>query len=284
MSHNLTEVSTFTANVTVPDTGDARTAASVNSAFQSLANRAKYLKEASDASLVAAAIDRGNLKGLIIGPRNASSVGGADIVVESFYGLNIGSTHYGEQAATTVTPGVTSNSTWHYLYAKDDGAGGIAYERSTTAPSASQSYKPGDATRLYICSYYVNGSGNIEPFRKVGNKYLWRRSATAASFSVGVTNTSYANKDLSAFMSPISRIAGIIMKVSNTGAGSFTSMGIRTNGDTTNDFSILGPSAADDPSYLYKEIETDSSHIVQARVDSASGSPIGSIYVDCYYE
>jgi len=44
MSHNLTEVDTYTANVSVPDDGDTRSAASLEGAFQALANRAKYLK------------------------------------------------------------------------------------------------------------------------------------------------------------------------------------------------------------------------------------------------
>lgn len=48
MAHNLTEVETYAANVSVPDDGDARNAASVVSAFQVLADRAKYLKAKAD--------------------------------------------------------------------------------------------------------------------------------------------------------------------------------------------------------------------------------------------
>lgn len=48
MAHNLTEVETYTADVSVPDDGDARNAASVEGAFQALANRAKYLKGKAD--------------------------------------------------------------------------------------------------------------------------------------------------------------------------------------------------------------------------------------------
>lgn len=43
MAHNLTEADTYTANVSVPDAADARTAASVETPFQALTNRAKYL-------------------------------------------------------------------------------------------------------------------------------------------------------------------------------------------------------------------------------------------------
>lgn len=48
MAHNLTETATYTANVSVPDGGDARVAASVEPAFQALANRAAYLKAHMD--------------------------------------------------------------------------------------------------------------------------------------------------------------------------------------------------------------------------------------------
>lgn len=49
MAHNLTESASYFANVSVPDGGDARTAASVETPFQSLANRTKYLKARTDA-------------------------------------------------------------------------------------------------------------------------------------------------------------------------------------------------------------------------------------------
>lgn len=49
MAHNLTESSSFTTNVSVPDGGDARTAASVETPFQALTNRTKYLKARTDA-------------------------------------------------------------------------------------------------------------------------------------------------------------------------------------------------------------------------------------------
>jgi hypothetical protein len=48
MSHTLTEVSTYTSSVTVPDPGDARTAASVEVGFQALSNRTRYIKDTLD--------------------------------------------------------------------------------------------------------------------------------------------------------------------------------------------------------------------------------------------
>lgn len=48
MSHALTEVNAFTADVLVPDPGDDRKAASVEVPFQALANRTKNLKATLD--------------------------------------------------------------------------------------------------------------------------------------------------------------------------------------------------------------------------------------------
>lgn len=48
MAHNLTETNEFTASISVPDPGDDRKSASVNTPFQALANRTKYLKAVQD--------------------------------------------------------------------------------------------------------------------------------------------------------------------------------------------------------------------------------------------
>lgn len=48
MAKNLTEVDEFTANVTVPEGGDSRTAASVETPFQALANRSRNAKNRLD--------------------------------------------------------------------------------------------------------------------------------------------------------------------------------------------------------------------------------------------
>ncbi len=48
MSKNLTEVDEYTANVTVPEGGDARTALSVETPFQALANRSLNAKNRLD--------------------------------------------------------------------------------------------------------------------------------------------------------------------------------------------------------------------------------------------
>lgn len=53
MAENLIEVDEHTANVTVPEDGDLRSAASVRVAFQALANRSRHAKGRIDAMQVA---------------------------------------------------------------------------------------------------------------------------------------------------------------------------------------------------------------------------------------
>lgn len=67
MPTNLTETSTFDATITVPADGDARTAASVVTPFQSLANRSKYLKtltETTGVQKIRSVADNAALKAL----------------------------------------------------------------------------------------------------------------------------------------------------------------------------------------------------------------------------
>lgn len=69
MAKNLTEVDTFTANVTVPEGGDARTASSVEPAFQALANRSLNIKNRIDTLVAARTVQRAvsTLKGVFDG-------------------------------------------------------------------------------------------------------------------------------------------------------------------------------------------------------------------------
>lgn len=61
MAHNLTETATYTANVSVPDDGDLRNAASVEGPFQDIADRTAYLKGRLDGSVATDTSLSGNL-------------------------------------------------------------------------------------------------------------------------------------------------------------------------------------------------------------------------------
>ena len=204
----------------------------------------------------------------MIGARNVSWLSNTQLIVEGFYSHHIFNSPYAAQAAATVTPGSDANDTWHYLYAKDDSGGGIDYVRSTTGPDASQTIKSDDATRIFVCSYYVDGSGNIRPFRKVGNKYTWRRSKIS---NYGISNTSsttYVDLDLAVWMSPLSRTARIEALCIDNGSGLAQ---FRTKGDTTN---VTKQLQADASPLAEFDIETDGSRKVEYRVQTGAGSGI----------
>jgi len=274
MSHDLTEVNEFTANVTVPDNGDALDAASANDAFQALANRTKYLNDQKNLTNTILTATRAGLNGLLIGARNASSSDGSHIVVEGFYSHHIFNSPYAAQAAASVAPGSDSNDTWHYLYAKDDGGGGIDYVRSTTGPDASLTVKSDDATRVFICTYYVDGSGNIRPFQKRGNKYLWRRSKISSYQIATATPSTFTDLSLAPWSSPYSSMVTLeCIFVDSTGFAAF-----RTNGDTTSNAKSVGAGSAQE-----FDIETDGSRVIEYKIDSGT-TPILFINAVGYYE
>lgn len=276
MPHNLTEVSTFTANVSVPDTGDARTAASVETPFQALANRAKYLKNENDTRIADLLGLKTELAGFSIGVRNVSSSNGTDIVVAAFAQRFIGGASYPAQTYASVAPGYSSVSTWHYLYAYDN-SGAIAYERSTTGPDASYTFKTGDTSRVFVCSYYADSSGNVRPFFKSGNKYTWRRSAIA-SYAINSTGaTSYVDLNLATWMSPLSTMVRLECLCTDSGSGIAQ---FRTNGDTANVTKAL---QADVNPMDEFDIETDASQVIEFRVTGGT-LPIAFVFAVGYYE
>lgn len=81
MAKILTDVSTFSADVTVPEGGDARTAVSVEPAFQKLANRTRYAKDLLDAKGMYA---RFPISGASVAHATKLTLGAADIDSEDF--------------------------------------------------------------------------------------------------------------------------------------------------------------------------------------------------------
>lgn len=275
MPTTLTDSPVFDPNnVVVPSDGDNRNAASVNVAFQTLANRTKYLNDQVTATNATVFATRAGLNGIIVGAKNAFSSDGTHITVEGFYKHHINNAPYSAGAAASVAPGSDSNDTWHFLYAKDDGGGGIDYERSTIGPDASMTIKNGDPTRIYILSYYVDGSGNIRPFQKRGNKYLWRRSKISDYTIATAKPSTFTDQSLSAWVSPYSSMATIeCLRADGTDVAEF-----RTNGDTTNVTKKV-PIAT----ILEFDIETDGSQVIEYRI--LGDTPIlFAIYAVGYYE
>jgi hypothetical protein len=275
MPLNLTPANVFTDPVAVPVTGEARSAASVEVPFQALTNRTHYLNDQKNLTNANLAALKGVFTGLHIGAKNAYS-NGNNIIVHGFQLIYIDNVAYAAQAEETVTPGSDSNDTWHYLYAYE-ALGVIEYTRSTTGPDPSHTFKSDDDSRVFICSYYVDGSGNIRPFRKVGSEYTWRRSGIA-NYGVGSTSsTGYVDLNLSAWMSPLSRLARIEALVTDATNGTAD---YRTKGDTANVTKTL---QADGNLSAEFEIETDSSRLIQHRVQSGT-APFSFVFAIGYRE
>jgi hypothetical protein len=158
-------------------------------------------------------------------------------------------------------------------------AGAIAFESSTTAPAAGLVFKTSDTTRRYITCYRTNGSSVILPFRKVGNKYIYARQETPAAsaliaLSAGAA-TSLTDVSLASWMPPHSRIALVEAKF-NPVRGSFDTCELRGKSAGTGENYLMqfeGVNGVGQPSddAFYKDFElvTDSSQVIQYKVNSS---------------
>lgn len=230
MPTTLSETATFGASVAVPATGEARTAASVQTPFQELTNRSAWTK--------------GALNGLLLGTRllYSNSAGSAtDVFVGPIATLVLGSRVLSSSAALEVpTPGGgLAAETWYYVYAYDS-SGTLAVEASTTAPESSLTFKTSDTTRRYLGCFRTSTGSVVLPFRSVNGRYSYRASWDTASElqvllgSTGVSATDVilarggtATKEL---IPPHTRMARVQSSLSATG-GEATAAFL-TKGDT----------------------------------------------------
>mgnify|MGYP006985671824 CR=1 FL=1 len=94
-----------------------------------------------------------------------------------------GTYHVLASAGATVTEaaleggGSLAADSWYYLYAYRSGGGSLAYEISTTAPSASRRFKAGDTTRRYLGCVRTTAAGAPLAFEASRGQYRFRRSA-----------------------------------------------------------------------------------------------------------
>jgi hypothetical protein len=261
MPTNLTDVSTFSSPVAVPASGDSRTAASVSTPFQSLANRTKYLYDAL-------------LNGVLVGGDGCYSSAGADVRVPALKVL-IGSALLSTSAETTVALSGLTAGTFYYVYAYNN-AGAVGFEVSATPPDAGLVYKNGGTTHRYICAVLATAATTVRPFRKAGRDYTWRVSAiaseglTALRAQPGAGTGTYATVTLAhwstahPFMPAHARIAKLCARQERTGGTGALQMNFRTNGDTTSPlFFSNGATTGDDYVNITFELETNSSSQIQ---------------------
>lgn len=161
MSHPLSPTAVYTGDVTVPDSGDARNAASVNTPIGTLADRAAFALDAARARIVWA-------EQITVEPGGTSSV--FEVTVGPIFAAVLpradGSWRVLSSFSTTLTAdhviagGTLPVNTWLYVFVYDD-AGTLAFEIATTAPSSSsgRTLKTGDSTRRYLACFRTDGSG-----------------------------------------------------------------------------------------------------------------------------
>lgn len=273
MSTVLTETSSYDATITVPASGDARTASSVNTAFQSLTNRSKYLYDHMP-------------NGLLVGGDRADCSDGATVNISAIKSVIIGNKSYSASAQALTNSsleggGSFANSTWYYVYCYVS-AGSLAFQISTTAPEASLTWKTGVTTHRYLRSFRTNSSGTVYRFRACGGRVIYRRSAhSPGTFSVLAASAdgSFTDVNCAGFVPPHARLITLFanFQIADDADGQ-REVRYRTNGDTSSYFSMKTQDkiAQQDAQF---DIETDSSQIFEySIVDSAS--PTNTIQLD----
>lgn len=260
MTTTLTETATFGASVAVPATGEARTAASVQTPFQELTNRSAWTKDA--------------LNGLLVGGRvlySDSSGSATDVFVSPITRLVLGSRVLSSASAmeAPLPGGALAAETWYYVYGYDS-SGVLALETSTTAPDAALVFKSGTTTHCYLGCFRTSTAAAVLPFRSVGGRYSYRASWDTASelnallATTGVSATDVilarggtASKEL---IPPHTRMARVQSTLSATG-GEATATFL-TKGDTPGT-TIRQEHADGIQASMEFLIETDSARTVQ---------------------
>lgn len=271
MTTTLTETEAFGATVAVPATGEARTAASVQTPFQELTNRTAWAK--------------GALNGLLVGGRvlySDSSGSATDVFVSPITRLVLGSRVLSSASAmeAPLPGGALAAETWYYVYGYDS-SGVLALETSTTAPDSALVFKSSTTTHRYLGCFRTSTGSVVLPFRSVGGRYSYRASWDTASelqallATTGVSATDVilarggtASKEL---IPPHTRMARVQSTLSATG-GEATATFL-TKGDTPGT-TIRQEHADGIQASMEFLIETDSARTVQYTL--ALGS-IGSL-------
>lgn len=278
MPTTLTEVAQHTPDdVSIPASGDARTAASVATAFQELANR----------SLLALAGVEGIMRGVdefTVEPGGSSSsftitVGGIQALVLAREDGSVYEAFYYVTSSPTITEanvagGVLANSTRYYVYAFND-AGTLAFEIVTTAPRASRIHQSGSGAgpqaRRYLGTFVTNASGAPIPCRAIRGRYTFRRSALGATALrvIAGSATSWTSVDLSALIPPHARVASVELVAGSSGTAG--SAQLRTAGDTAGGvYAVNVTSTSTDTDRCTWDVETDSSRALEYQVSHAS--------------
>ena len=280
MPTTLTETAAFGASVAVPATGEARTAASVATPFQELTNRsaaardgllgllsgADVLEVPAGGTLTSFTLSLGNIRGVVL----TCGDGATRCLADSTISVTEADIEGGGGTLGAVA------QWWHvYAYAATTT---LAYEISTTAPTADLVWKAGSVgTKRYLGCFPTTGSGAPIALRKCRGRYLYRicdMSANATQVLATGTAGSFTNVDCSAFVPPHARIAEInAYLLPNAGTAGAQ---MRTDGAASSGVIALSCDANVGVDKTFS-IELSSSQILEYRI--ASGTPTG-LYLD----
>lgn len=227
MSHTITPVAQYdAAAITLPDDGDANTIESLDPAFQKLADRAQF-----GFSGVASRIQWAET--ITVDANGSSSsfavhVGGIQMIVLARVD---GTYRLASAIAATLTAahlesGTTlGNSEWRYIYAYDPGDGTVAYQLSTTAPTASLTFKSGAGGFVYryLGCFRTNGSGAPIPSRSIRGVTTYLQALPTGYVSLSGPTTGYESVSLAALVPPHARCA--TADVTLTGDGQWRCIG-----------------------------------------------------------
>lgn len=198
MTTTLTETPTFGASVAVPAAGEARTAASVQTPFQELTNRAAYLRGATDGLLVWAhkarvatgGTNNGNFA-VYVPPIEAVSL--LDSTAWKVFEL---ASETQLTSASHFASGTLANDTNYYVYATIS-AGALTFEVSTTAPTAGLIWKTSaTGTHRYLFCFHTSSAGVPLAMQMSRGRYLYRLSALTTELRALNTSSAVGATDV----------------------------------------------------------------------------------------
>lgn len=287
MSTNIIDVSQFTDPVVAPADGDTRNAASVNVAFQALADRTRLLLDATIVRLVwsgdFSVADGGTLTSFSI------SVGaiGQLLAADSSADYHVANATAGTVTQAHILGGggtLGAVAQWWYVYAYVTTLGAVSYEVTTTAPESSRRCKLADATRAYLGCFRTLASGAPLPAQKANGRYLYRASALGSN-ELRVVNVSTATgataQSLATLVPPHGRIARLLLSVS--GDVNQAALSIFYPGDTAAESASCYAASGGASNQIHVDVPTDASQVVDYSL-TGTGSPSGVVRVLGFYE
>lgn len=213
MPTNLIDASAFTSPVVAPADGDSRNAASITQGEQPLADRTRFLLNASVGHL----LWNGRL-------RVAAVAAGIGVYVGAVESLLIGTSLLAQAAETELTGSLplAGVASWYYVYAYDSG-GVLALQASLDAPDAALVWKStGARTHRYLGCFRTDGAGAPILMRAARGDCRWLTAPGARTALAAGNATAATSIDCAAYAPPHARVLCLALNSIDTGGSSRT--------------------------------------------------------------